>query len=991
MRRTTYHYQRNSNAPSYQRLRAIDRPTATARLALIIRKPDGDKVFTVNSVRRCFGEFEHVKRHSHNTLNIMRVYPAYPTVVLYVVKAGSVPQAPDMYPLEVIDGEDTSPFMDTGEEDFSNAQDLESSSEQQADHMTNTWTSGSADGDVQAFSCFFALPKGTLPHGKVDPSAVTFKMFSLCKNRRAEHNSTYHFAGVPGVDIKRPAEFLRRFAAMVLRSLQSLKTELRDLATRVGGDEAEYVQITTLLQSDLDLLSANDVEPLVDKMIAYVQDLQSPSSTEQDHDSNGNKDLFSLSKYDIAVLPSYLQPRPGLLQGATVNHILMRVYDPTGLEQWVCPGCYRHLYHSYSTEDITGHIGDQGEYDGQLGRIIFRPHDSKELQKLCLLDVTKIGSVSELIVETEWDTSAEDLESIHALAVKFGFTRLTITSTTTSGSDSAVERPSQSSLPEESPGSTITTFDQISRRLIDGLTHLTVVLDEVLDFPTSLLDLLNVSPTKDVLVLRIMDPSSTYTVGIHDNSVQLLELEACLADISRMHSMAKFSCDLQSIAITDLDPELTDMGLFSRTNTIKTILRNNPDLSSLVLHWPTNDFPKAEAMMESIYVELSSEKARDFQFLTYTLIDNTDDQLSVKFLLPNSRLTKSIFANVTVRNRGCNFNTFLDTYGPFIQILNTNDQFESTCFDTLHDSIGRKNSSQLTNVTICLSALSMESARKLQSMLFLSKATLRQVVLVGSPLNDEAGMTVLSMLESLGLVQIVIFQDELDMETWIAQVQESVPSSSSLTVLDRIEDFRRIIPGYDETSLGWLRSRQVTQLHQISVLHRVKLDDENSSILISPGIPDESATRHKTEDASRLVHMREAQNAVVQRFEVPNIKASLKFFPTERRRNDNFFSVSVDMIKRAFPKYDHIKRAAPQDIVVPQESDPFRIRAYPGEILRVIYSEETQYQPGDTSEGGGDDDAMDDDDHGGYETDGDYEYGNQTDVVVDFMTGMMEM
>ncbi|OAQ31656.1 hypothetical protein K457DRAFT_135822 [Linnemannia elongata AG-77] len=288
----------------------------------------------------------------------------------------------------------------------------------------------------------------------------------------------------------------------------------------------------------------------------------------------------------------------------------------------------------------------------------------------------------------------------------------------------------------------------------------------------------------------------------------------------------------------------------------------------------------------------------------------------------------------------------------------------------------------------------MESARKLQSMLSLSKATLRQAVLVGSPLNDEAGMTVLSMLESLGPVQIVIFQDELDMETWIAQVQESVPSSSSLTVLDRIEDFRRIIPGYDETSLGWLRSRQVTQLHQISVLHRVKLDDENSSILISPGIPDESATRHKTEDASRLVHMREAQNAVVQRFEVPNIKASLKFFPTERRRNDNFFSVSVDMIKRAFPKYDHIKRAAPQDIVVPQEPDPFRIRAYPDEILRVIYAEETQYQPGDTSEGGGDDDAMDDDDnddHGGYETDGDDEYGIQTDAVVDYMTGMMEM
>lgn len=637
-------------------------------------------------------------------------------------------------------------------------------------------------------------------------------MFNLCKNRRAEHNSIHHFAGVPGVDIKRPAEFLERFSAMVLRSLQSLKTELRVLATRLRGGKAEYDQNTTLLQSDLDLFSADDVEPLVDKMIAYLQDLQSPSSTEQDHDSNGNKDRFSLSRYDIAILPSYLEPCPDQLQGAPVHQNLMRVCDPTGLEQWVCPGCFRQLYHSHNTKDIVDHIGNQGEYNGKLGRIIFRPQDSEELQKLCLLDVTKIGCLSELIVVTEWDTTTEDLELIHALAVKLGLTRLTITTTTTPGSDSAADRPSHPSLPEESPRSTITNFERISRGLIDGLTHLTVAFDEVLDHPAFLLDLLDLPPTQDVLVLKITDPSSAYTVGIHDNGVQLLELEAGLADVSRILSTAKFDGDLQFIAITDIDPELTEKSLLSRTNTIKMILRNNPDLSSLVLHWPANDFPKAEAMMESIYAELSSEQAPDPRLLTYTLIDNTDDRLFATFLLPNSRLTKSILANATVRNHGPYLDTFLDTYGPFIRILNTNDKFESTCFNTLHDSIDRESLSQLTNVAISLSTLSTESARKLRSTLSLSKATLRQAVLVGSPLNEEAGTAVLSMLENLGLVQVVIFQDELDMETWIAQVQGSLSSSSSLIVLDRIEDFRRIIPGHDETSLGWLRVRQAIQV-----------------------------------------------------------------------------------------------------------------------------------------------------------------------------------
>ncbi|KAF9306020.1 hypothetical protein BGZ91_008650, partial [Linnemannia elongata] len=83
---------------------------------------------------------------------------------------------------------------------------------------------------------------------------------------------------------------------------------------------------------------------------------------------------------------------------------------------------------------------------------------------------------------------------------------------------------------------------------------------------------------------------------------------------------------------------------------------------------------------------------------------------------------------------------------------------------------------------------------------------------------------------------------------------------------------------------------------------------------------------------------------------------------------------------------------------------PPRIPAYRSEILHVIYAEWTQYQPEDAFkgeakdafEGEEDDDAMDDDDnddnddHGGYETDGDDEYGDQTKTMVDFSASMIE-
>ncbi|KAG9068330.1 hypothetical protein KI688_010596 [Linnemannia hyalina] len=307
----------------------------------------------------------------------------------------------------------------------------------------------------------------------------------------------------------------------------------------------------------------------------------------------------------------------------------------------------------------------------------------------CVLGVVplqRLGAAGQVFVQNvphlyKPDATTENLESIHALAVQLGFTRLTITTTTSSGSDSAVDRPSQPSLPEESPRFIITNFEQISRGLIGGLMDLTVVFDQVLELPVFLLDLLGLSPTKDALVLKITDPSSTYTVGIHDNGVQLLELELVWL-MSRGYS---------------------------------------PRPSSTAIYSPSPSSPMP------------------------------------LFVTP-----------------GRNLDAFLDTYGPFIRILNTNDKFKSTCFDTL------------------------------------SKATLRQDVLVGFPLNSESS-TVPNMLEGMGRVQVVIFQGELNMETWIAQVLESLTSSSPLIVLDRVEDFHRIAPGHDETSLGWLKFRQDIQ------------------------------------------------------------------------------------------------------------------------------------------------------------------------------------
>lgn len=65
----------NTRAPSYQRLRLIDL-SGPARRVILRPKSNGDQVFTVNSVVKKFGMFEHVKRYSqYDNWETLNRYP----------------------------------------------------------------------------------------------------------------------------------------------------------------------------------------------------------------------------------------------------------------------------------------------------------------------------------------------------------------------------------------------------------------------------------------------------------------------------------------------------------------------------------------------------------------------------------------------------------------------------------------------------------------------------------------------------------------------------------------------------------------------------------------------------------------------------------------------------------------------------------------------------------------------------------------------------
>ncbi|OAQ29405.1 hypothetical protein K457DRAFT_155611, partial [Linnemannia elongata AG-77] len=148
---------------------------------------------------------------------------------------------------------------------------------------------------------------------------------------------------------------------------------------------------------------------------------------------------------------------------------------------------------------------------------------------------------------------------------------------------------------------------------------------------------------------------------------------------------------------------------------------------------------------------------------------------------------------------------------------------------------------------------------------------------------------------------------------------------------------------------------------------------------------------------------RVSPEGVIQIFQVPDIEHSRRILPTKRRHGDNYFSVLVGRIKRCFPDYDHIRRAVLEDVVVPELVPP-RIRAFIQETLRVIYAEgqpqggneseeegEYDYTMDDDDNDDNDNDDNDDDDNDNDGTDGEDEYGNQTDAQVDYSASTLEM
>ncbi|KAG0330431.1 hypothetical protein BG000_011712, partial [Podila horticola] len=131
---------------------------------------------------------------------------------------------------------------------------------------------------------FIVLPSDLDSWDNMDPSTHHFRLYFMCdvwdeNGARGDIPQHVHFSNHPGYVLKRPAEFFRIYADYVLRVLQMIKNGYSN-----GVYEIPPLNTFKILWNcDPDItgrhITKDTIIPVVDKAIAYIQELSPPKWT----------------------------------------------------------------------------------------------------------------------------------------------------------------------------------------------------------------------------------------------------------------------------------------------------------------------------------------------------------------------------------------------------------------------------------------------------------------------------------------------------------------------------------------------------------------------------------------------------------------------------------------------------------------------------------------------------------------------------------------
>ncbi|KAG0355585.1 hypothetical protein BGX24_006622, partial [Mortierella sp. AD032] len=472
------------------------------------------------------------------------------------------------------------------------------------------------------------------------------------------------------------------------------------------------------IQKELELPSVNAVKTLLEMMIKHLEEVLLPRQDTADSQQlstsrNPILERSRLSLKDMALLPFYVDFTLPNTLGAYLN------FDNYGNDLWVCRHHYRLLDSGFRWSNLNNTNGRWWKYDGTTGGVEFLLRTPRDLANVFRSTFIRNARVTELNVTLGWMLSLAELEQLVELATSLNLPTLSVTGSS-SGAGS-----SSSSIPRAS-------VVDILRHTINQLMNITITCDLDMDASTLLKE---VSPLRDSLsYLKIKTGRNEVSSVISKDHIGVRHVKSDLRQIPLKSKGSFLAGKLQNLTI--------DSGILSADDDLEAIwstivsktIQENHNLASLTINCRAQEFKIIFDILRSILGKLHNPTILQQSLRSVILKDKQSDTAARFKIAPRNNASPEV-VDVTAGTIGPAHLSVMVNFGAYIRVLNVlDDVAEST---VLSKKLAHAKPTRLVSLMLTLATFTCQSAKDLLSITESSKATLKQLILIGHPRDPQ--------------------------------------------------------------------------------------------------------------------------------------------------------------------------------------------------------------------------------------------------------------
>lgn len=654
---------------------------------------------------------------------------------------------------------------------------------------------------------FFILPQEWTTGAQIYPQAQ-FNFFRMCvcgPNKSDKHFWVPHLLEEQRPSVRKSYEFIDMFAPALLANTRLFHHSLRIPLNAMNSSPIPLPEVPFThpcktaehIQMVLNLVNVDVVELLLEEMVKYLENLlsQRAKTIGFQQPSKPRHPLFEryqLSAEDIELLPKYVDLPNSNPPSAYLSS------DDDGNSLCVCLYHYCCLDPGFELNHVRNTIGHLGQYDASTGKINVHLPSPEDLTAICRINPAKAGYITHLNATLGWRLSPEELTSLVRCAANLYLRAVSMTVTSSGAGPSSAASRSKSSGDAE----TVYAKNLLRQQLVD-MNHITFNCNSNFDTTTVLENV--PLPKLGAIFLTLKSCRQEVSSILYSDRV-IDHVKSDLKSLPLMEGGSLLAGKMQNLTIvSDFFP--SDEGQASVWRTaLLNVVQENLALASLTINCSARDFRTAYNILRPILQDKNSPSITRKHRCFLVLKDNILNDITALFNFVPLDCERSVTIDVTAGTNGRALFPIINRFGAVIRVFNLLDNTAKTAL--LLKNFARAKPGQLVSLMLTLDSYVAQSGPDLSTIIALSKATFKQLTLIGHPRNLEAASSLIKVVESLRGCDVILMSraGTNTMEAWNAQVRGAIHKRSRVFDDDSAENVRLMVPELSDSAFASMKA-----------------------------------------------------------------------------------------------------------------------------------------------------------------------------------------